>query len=105
MYHLDIYIGADLVEAMLALNDSEPHDLTGATIAAKMRASLSNGSATAFTCNVIDAENGIFTVELAAAATADLHPGHGVWDGSITQAGKTEHLLEGTYTIRQRAAR
>lgn len=107
MYHLDIYVGADLVAAYLALNDEdEVHDLTGATITSKLRSSLSSSSSVALTCTVLDAESGIFQVALTDTMTADFRPGTGVWDAFITQAGLTEPLIaDGTYTIHQRASR
>lgn len=106
--HLDIWVGADLTETWLALNEEdEVHDLTGAVLAGKMRSTVRSDTVVAtLTCTVADAENGLLTVSLTDTETAELRPHSGVWDLFMTQAGVvTPVITDGTYTIRERASR
>lgn len=105
---LDIYIGADCLESYLALtDDDEVVDLTGATLAGKLRPSLQSETVIAtLDCTVVDGPGGVLSVGLDAATTSNLLPGSGVWDLSITLAGVTFLLAAGAkYSIHKRASR
>lgn len=71
-YTLDIYQGATF-ELNLEIKDGTgaAMDLTGASLAGKMRKLASDAAATAsFTCTITNAASGLATISLTAAQTA-----------------------------------
>lgn len=76
-------------------------DLTGATVAAKIKRKASDAAALAtFSTAVVDAEEGIFRISLSAAQTAALNFDVGVYDVLITfPSGVVEKFIEGNVVL------
>lgn len=75
-------------------------DLTGYTFLAQARTRASAGVAFTLTVTVTDAANGVVTVTVDAATTADIGPGTYVWDLQWTDAaGDIRTILAGTITV------
>ena len=67
-----------------ATDPTLPQDLTGMTVAGKLRKSYSNATATSFTVTTPNPINGQAKLTLTATATAALSPGKYVYDVEVT---------------------
>lgn len=78
-----------------------PIDLTGASVAAKIKRRAGDATALiSFTAVVVDAENGVFRLSLTAAQTAALAFDVGVYDVLITfPSGNVEKFIEGNVVL------
>tara|TARA_R100001086_G_scaffold222519_1_gene140084 strand:- start:342 stop:674 length:333 start_codon:yes stop_codon:yes gene_type:complete len=86
-------------------DDDLPIDLTGYTGAAQFRKHYSSSNSTAFTVE-LDANNGIVTLKLDAATSANTPYGRYVYDCKITSgANLTTRIVEGIVTVRPQATR
>lgn len=106
-----IHIGATArrnfaIQSRDADNALSAVDITGATFTCKLRSMLSSGTVVATpTGSIVTAASGTMKIELDETVTADLDPGSGVWDLSMTLSGDVTVVAEGTYRIVQRSSR
>jgi len=112
-YALVINQGETFSRVIAILVDSVVLDLTGYTVAAKIRATFDAASGTAITAAVTTAAAGEVTISLTAAQTAALSvtsPGTreaslGFWDLEITTGAVVTRVLQGTVTLSQEATK
>tara|TARA_Y100001938_G_scaffold64628_1_gene89811 strand:- start:639 stop:992 length:354 start_codon:yes stop_codon:yes gene_type:complete len=81
-------------------------ELTGFTVASKMRKHRSSVAAAAtFTCSVQDPQNGVIQLQLTSGQTTVIKPGRYQYDVNVTKAGEVTRVVEGSVLVRQATTR
>ena len=104
MAYADIYIdqGADFVSSLdLIADDGTPINVASYIFTSQIRKSYYSSNATAnLAITVLDAANGIATLSIDAANTANIFPGRYVYDVMVKDSSNTtSRLVEGIVTI------
>lgn len=74
-------------------------NITGFTFASQIRTTTGTLAAT-FTCTIVNAANGLFSITLPAISIGTLTTGTTyVWDLECTQAGQTFELMRGIVNV------
>jgi len=113
-YDITIFQGEDF-DLTVTVDRGTPGDwdITGLTIAAKIRETFDGDEVEAFTPTITDGPNGEFTLTLTAVETAALvGPGgderknrFGHYDVEITDAGVVTRVLQGRVSLSQEATK
>lgn len=91
--------GAAFVRTITYKANGATTDITGYTFAAQIRTVTGTLAAT-FTCSIVNAANGVFTIGLTGTETATLVAGtQYLWDLEVTIAGATSELLRGNVSV------
>ncbi len=97
---LSIYREADFVETLQWLHDGSPVDLNGATIEGAIRRTYADASpAVAFTCALLNANQGLFEIALNETQTDGLAFDAGVYDVRVTRGSLTERVMQGVVKV------
>jgi len=81
-------------------------NLTGCSIASKMRAAYDNTISQVLTVAILDAVHGKFSISLTPAQTAALEPGNYSYDIELTDAlGTVRTIIYGTFTVKSENTR
>lgn len=93
---LEIVQGADFAKTITYKINGATTDITGYTFAAQLRTSAGVLAAT-FTCTILDAPNGVFSISIPKEAT-DLLSGAStyVWSLEQTYNSKVSELMRGS---------
>jgi len=87
----------------IIINDANgsPKDLNGHTVRSQMRKSYYSTSATSFVMTVVDALQGLATMELDAQTTAGIRAGRYVYDVELVDDNTSEvtRIFEGIVTV------
>lgn len=98
--YVELYMdqGSDF-SATINLNDDDTNlavNIDSYIITSQLRKSMiSANSVDRFTCTVVDALNGDFTITMPSANTSNLKPGTYFFDVKVTANNSTSRLIEG----------
>ncbi len=81
--------------------DNAPFNLSGYTIAAQLRKHSASSTATDFESVIVDSDNGLINVALAATTTAAIKPGRYVYDIVVTTGDIKTRVVEGSALVRE----
>src|SRR5210317_744965 len=107
-YNLLIDQGSDFAIQLTLSESGVAKDLTGYSARGQLRSKKISDVVTAtFVCTVINPENGVLTMELANATTADIPAGLYYYDLELYTSGdyNVNRLLEGQATVSQEVTR
>ena len=100
--YLDIDQGSDFTAVIdLENDDGTPMNLTGTQIYSQFRKSYNSLTAYAFTCQILDAENGKFSLSLSGIVSSNIKPGRYFYDVEVTNplTNAKSRVVEGIITI------
>lgn len=105
---LEIDAGATFsTEITVSENDGTGKNLADYSITSQLRKSYYSSTATDFTINVTDQANGVFTMGITAANTANIRAGRYVFDVELenTIDGTITRIFEGVVVVLPNATR
>lgn len=100
--YLDIDQGSDFTVTIDLENDNgTPMNLAGAQIYSQFRKSFSSSVAYQFTCEVVDQNNGKFSLKLPGTDSSAIRPGRYLYDVEIYNpiSQSKSRVVEGIVTI------
>lgn len=96
---IELVRGCAFAKTITYKSNGTTTNISGYTFAAQIRDETGT-LATAITCTITDAANGVFTIALTQATTATLTVGRPyVWDLLVSVSGVTMPLLRGFVTV------
>ena len=106
-YNFVLDQGATFSRQLTVKDDGSAMNLTGYSVASKMRSTHDSGTvAGTFTCTISDATGGEITMQMTNSTTAAIEEGMYVYDIEITNsAGTVTRILEGTVTVNPEVTR
>ena len=101
VHNLYVDQGADFtVEVGIYDDNNAAWDLTGYSVAAKIKKSYYSSTSTSFTATVSSTSTGTVVLTLLDTATSAMDPGRYLYDVIVTSAGGTKtRVIEGIVTI------
>ena len=107
-YDIVIDQGADFALSIALSEDGSAINLSTHTVSAQLRPTPSSNTLTAtFTCNISDAANGVFTMKLGYATTANIAAGKYYYDTEIynSSSNTITRLIQGVARVTQNVTR
>ena len=106
-YNFIIDQGATFTRQLTVKENNSVMDLTGYSVASKMRSTHDSGTVVGtFTCSITTATSGIITMAMTASTTAAIEEGIYVYDLEITSgSGTVTRLLQGEVTVNPEVTR
>ena len=99
---LDIDAGATFSVQVTVKNDNgTPRNLAGHTLSSQLRKSYYSSTANSFTMSVTDSSNGVVSMSMTAANTANLKAGRYVFDVEMDDTANSTitRIFEGIVTV------
>jgi hypothetical protein len=104
--NLVIYTGTDFEQTFVLADDSNALlNLSGYTVAARMKRHGKSSSSVALNASVSDATGGRIRVNLSDTETYSLTPGRYYYDIVITKNGTTDRVVEGEVFVKKAVTR
>ena len=106
-YNFILEQGATFNRQLTVKDDGSVMDLTGYSVASKMRSTHDSSTVVGtFTCTISNASGGIITVSMPSSTTAAIEEAIYVYDLEITSgAGIVTRLLQGQITVNPEVTR
>ena len=106
-YNFVLDQGATFPRQLTVKDDGTVMNLTGYSVAAKMRSTHDSGTVVGtFTCTISNATGGIITMSMTSTTTGGIEEGIYVYDLEMTSGGGTvTRLMEGTVTVNPEVTR
>ena len=106
-YNFIIDQGATFTRQLTVKEDGSAMNLTGYSVASKMRSTHDSGTVVGtFTCSITTATSGLITMAMTASTTAAIEEGIYVYDLEITSgSGTVTRLLQGEVTVNPEVTR
>ena len=106
-YNFVLDQGATFTRQLTVKDDGSVMNLTGYSVASKMRSTHDSGTVVGtFTCTISDATAGEITMQMTNSTTAAIEEGIYVYDLEITNsAGTVTRLMEGNITVNPEVTR
>ena len=109
-YDITIDQGSDFALSVTVSEDGSARDLSTWSARASMRSNLSASTATSFTVDTTNADDGILVMALAHGVSTDLEVGTYLYDleiyqGIVGEETKVTRLLQGKATVRGEVTR
>ena len=106
-YNFILEQGATFARTLTVKENNSAMDLTGYSVASKMRSTHDSGTVVGtFTCTISNASGGVITMALTASVTAAIEEGIYVYDLEITSgSGTVTRLLQGEVTVNPEVTR
>lgn len=100
--YLDIDQGSDFTAIIdLENDDGSAMDITGMQIYSQFRKSYNSSTAYSFTCQIVDAINGKFSLKLLGTTSSTIKPGRYLYDVEMINplVNAKSRVVEGIITI------
>ena len=100
--YLDVDQGSDFTAVIdLENDDGTPMNLSNVSIYSQFRKSYNSSTAYSFTCEIIDAVNGKFSLKLSGITSSTIKPGRYLYDVEVlnTLSNSKNRVVEGIVTI------
>ena len=106
-YNFILEQGATFTRTLTVQENSSAMNLTGYSVASKMRSTHDSGTVVGtFTCTISNATGGVITMNMTSSTTSGIEEGMYVYDIEITStAGTVTRLMEGTVTVNPEVTR
>ena len=106
-YNFILEQGATFTRTLTVQENSSAMNLTGYSVASKMRSTHDSGTVVGtFTCTISNATGGVITMNMTSSTTSGIEEGMYVYDIEITSsAGTITRLMEGTVTVNPEVTR
>ena len=106
-YNFVLDQGATFTRQLTVKDDGTVMNLTGYSVASKMRSTHDSGTVVGtFTCTISNATGGIITMSMTSTTTGGIEEGIYVYDLEMTSGGGTvTRLMEGTVTVNPEVTR
>ena len=106
-YNFILEQGATFTRTLTVQENSSAMNLTGYSVASKMRSTHDSGTMVGtFTCTISNATGGVITMNMTSSTTSGIEEGMYVYDIEITSsAGTVTRLMEGTVTVNPEVTR
>ena len=106
-YNFVLDQGATFTRQLTVKDDGSVMNLTGYSVASKMRSTHASGTVVGtFTCTISNATGGIITMSMTSTTTGGIEEGIYVYDLEMTSgSGVVTRLMEGTVTVNPEVTR